>query len=115
MTDLYLESRTVDGTEMSITKLNETQQEIWKKALDTEDLDQLFDSASATDAIAVLDNALAFILQDPESIRQIVWKNSDWRGVRGNRRVIEGVRNWLADHPGSTISGLLAEEELEAP
>lgn len=99
--ELYASS----GTNGSETVVHDNQLALWSAAFGGADLTTLFDMATAATAIPVLDAAIARFLDNPDDLRPNLAAD-DWQGLRGNRRLIQGLRDWLATYEGATISSV---------
>lgn len=96
------------GSTQSMTAVHDYQLPLWSAAFGR-DLDGLFDITPAVDAIPVLDAAIAMLNTGTEDLRALL-APEDWQGLRGNRRLLEGIRAVLADDPTATISGVIDDE-----
>ena len=92
------------GTNGSTMEVHDNQVELWSAAFDA-DLAGLFDTTPAATAIPVLDAAIARFLDDPDSLRTHLAAD-DWRGLRGNRLLVQQMRDWLATYDGATVSSV---------
>ncbi|MFE5290222.1 hypothetical protein ACFRAQ_35165 [Nocardia sp. NPDC056611] len=109
----FFETRFGGGKGLEEVRLEPEQIPLWAKAFDVESLDGLFDLATAEQAIPLFDAAINRFNHDPDSLRPLL-DASDFRGLRGNRMVLQQMRATLADFADATISGLV-EHDVPTP
>lgn len=86
--------------------VHDNQVELWTAAFNGQALTTLFDTTTADAAIPVLDAATARFLDAPDDLRPYLAADDWCRAFRGNRRLIQGMRDWLATYDGATISSV---------
>ncbi|MFI5777041.1 hypothetical protein [Nocardia sp. NPDC051570] len=102
----YFETRFGGGVGLEEVRLEPYQEALWSSAFGVETLDVLFDQQTPARAIATLDAAIGKFNHDPDSLRHLL-SPGDHRGLVGNRRVLEQMRETLANHPDASISGVI--------
>ena len=86
---------------------------LWCAAFQVDSLDGLFDMAPTTAAVEVLTAAIDRFDSRTEDLRLLV-AEEDFAGLRGNKRILQGMRKFLLAN-GGHISGAIDEAELDAP
>lgn len=86
---------------------------LWCAALQVDSLDGYFDMAPAESAIRVLTFAIDRFDSHTEELRANV-DAEDFAGMRGNKRIFQGMRKFLIAN-GGHISGAMDVAELDAP
>jgi hypothetical protein len=104
----FFETRFGDGVGLEVTQVQPYREKLWAKAFGVETLDDLFDLATAAQAIPLIDAAILKFNHDPESLRPLL-DPVDPFNLRRNRMALEQMRATLADHPDSTISGVVED------
>ncbi|TLF72936.1 hypothetical protein [Nocardia cyriacigeorgica] len=102
------ETRFGAGKGMEEVRIDPVQERLWAAAFGVETLDGMFDLVTAAEAIPRFDEAIDRFNHEPDLLRPLL-DPSDFRGLRGNRRVLEQMRATLADHPDATISGMVED------
>jgi hypothetical protein len=88
-------------------------EQLWCAAFDVDSLDGLFDMALSLDAIRVLTDAIGRFDTHTEQLRAHL-DPEDFAGLRGNKRIFQGMRKFLIAN-GGHISGAIDRTELDAP
>ena len=91
------------GANVSVMEVSPVQVPVWEEAFQIE-LADLFDMDTAETALPVLDAAVRRFYDAPDALRPLLHP-ADWRGLKGNRQLIQRMRDWMATYPGATISG----------
>jgi hypothetical protein len=86
---------------------------LWCAALQVGSLDGYFDMVPAASAIKVLTDAIDRFDTQTEELRPLV-ASEDFVGLRGNKRIFQGIRKFLIAN-GGHISGALDVTELDVP
>lgn len=86
---------------------------LWCAAFQVESLDGLFDMTAAEPAIATLTAAIGRFDTNTEELRALL-DPQDFAGMRGNKRILQGVRKFLIAN-GGHISGAIDEDQLDVP
>ncbi|WP_280395573.1 hypothetical protein [Nocardia brasiliensis] len=102
----YFETRYGGGIGAEEVRIEPYQERLWAAAFGVENLELLFDLEIPERALSRLDEAINRFNHQPETLRHLL-DDSDNRGLIGNRRVLEQMRQTLADHPDASISGLM--------
>ncbi|MBF6358217.1 hypothetical protein IU449_27345 [Nocardia higoensis] len=84
---------------------------LWCAAFQVDSLDGYFDMAPAESAIRVLTYAIDRFDTHTEELRPLLSPN-DFLDLRGNKRVLQGVRKFLLRN-GGHISGAIPRDEIQ--
>ncbi|MEV6219810.1 hypothetical protein [Nocardia sp. NPDC051833] len=82
---------------------------VWSMIFGVESVDLVFDVTPGTEAVPVIDRAIARINSGDPTIRAAVHPQ-DRLGLRGKRQALEAMRRTLVDFPDATISGVVEDE-----
>ena len=87
-------------------------EQLWCAAFQVDSLDGYFDMAPAGSAIRVLTYAIDRFDANTEELRALLHEQ-DFAGLRGNKRIFQGMRTFLHAN-GGHISGAIDNLELDA-
>lgn len=86
---------------------------LWCAAMQVDSLGGFFDMESADAAIKTLTAVIDRFDTNTEDLR-VLLDPTDFAGLRGNKRVFQGMRKFLIAN-GGHISGAIDDTELDAP
>lgn len=81
--------------------------DLWCAAFQVESLNDLFDVTPAAQAIPLFDAAIERFNTHADELRALLHPGDSFN-LRTNRKILEGVRRFLAEH-GGTISGAIED------
>lgn len=106
----FFETRWGNGVGLEVFQVQPYREALWSAAFGVDKLDDLFDLATAAQAVPRLDAAILKFNHDPESLR-VLHSPEDPLSLRHNRMCLEQMRATLVDYEAATISGVIDDSK----